>query len=864
MGGVTGSRLVIVTLLLLAPLAGRAELTCRATVDRDEVAPGGQVVLTLEASTDAGDQPRHTRPRIAGVEVVPGGSSQSVRMTNGRTEHTVAVTYYLVVRGDEDVRIPAIEFTTRDERCRTDPIDIRVRAAASRRAPRGAPPATAPDGRGGPAARGSGPQAGRSGDAYFITLTVDRDEVWVGQQVVATFRFHRRRNPWNQPSYTAPRTEGFWRVDLPPERNYRTTIGGTVYDITEIRYALFPTRAGDLQIEPARLEIAGDPFDRLLGRRGRGTVRLETDPIPITVEDLPTPRPAAFSGLVADRVRFTATVDRDTVPRGEPLALRLAVEADGFLKSFEGVPLPEPDGVQLHDASENYREDVSGPRYQATFAQEKAVVPLEEGTLDLPPLELVYFDTGQGRYATASTRLPAVVVTPSDRPVVGDDPSGFRRTEIERLGNDLAFIHPLTGPAEGRRLPAVGGAVWWSVLIVPWIVLAIERWRLRRADAARRDPVGQRRRRALGNARRLLDAAARDGDVDELARAIRTFVADRTGRTPAAITASDVGRLAAMAGSRDAGDRLVSILETCDQARFGGQDRPDVATLAAEARRQLPRLVTAERSAPAETAARLVLLAVLVLPAGEAALAQPAASAPGVDPARLIAEGNEAYTDGDLELALRRYREARDLGADAATLHYNLGNTYARRGELGRAIASYERALRRTPRDGDVRRNLAWVRSHTRDLELAGQGLPPVIAQLDRAAHWLSVREWGLGLVVLSWLLAGAVAWSWRRAEMDGGWRRLVIAAAVGWLAVALVTATRWYEEEWREAAVVVVDEVEVRSGPATTFGVVFRIHDGLALTVRGERDGWSRIGLGGDWVGWVPSGTLERVDQGR
>jgi uncharacterized protein YraI len=57
-----------------------------------------------------------------------------------------------------------------------------------------------------------------------------------------------------------------------------------------------------------------------------------------------------------------------------------------------------------------------------------------------------------------------------------------------------------------------------------------------------------------------------------------------------------------------------------------------------------------------------------------------------------------------------------------------------------------------------------------------------------------------------------------------------------------------------------VVEEVEVRSGPATTFPVVFRIHDGLTLAIRGERDGWSRIGLGGDWVGWVPAGTLEPV----
>ncbi len=90
----------------------------------------------------------------------------------------------------------------------------------------------------------------------------------------------------------------------------------------------------------------------------------------------------------------------------------------------------------------------------------------------------------------------------------------------------------------------------------------------------------------------------------------------------------------------------------------------------------------------------------------------------------------------------------------------------------------------------------------------------------------------------------------------------LILTAAL--LAVALVvTSTRWYEEQVRDTAVVVAEEVEVRGGPATSFPVVFRIHDGLALAIRGEREGWVRIGLGGDWVGWVPDGSLERVRRG-
>ncbi|MEZ4387607.1 MAG: BatD family protein [Candidatus Krumholzibacteriia bacterium] len=839
--------------LVLAPLAAAAaDVTCSAEVDRRVVAPGGQVVLTLHAQGDLGQQPGHQPPQIDGVEVVPGGTSQRFQLVNGRSEFSVDVTYYLVVDRDSDFQIPSIVFSGGGQTCRTDPISITVKAGAPPPAPSAGEPAD------------SGARAGRPGDAYFITLAVDRDEVWVGQQVVLTFRYYHSKSPWNQPSYTAPRTEGFWRVDLPPERNFPSTLAGNRYDVTELRYALFPTRAGSLTVEPARLEIAGDPFDRIFGRRSRGPVILATDPITIEVKDLPTPRPPAFSGIVADRLAFTATVDRDTVPRGEPVSLHLEVTADGFLKSFEGVRLPEQPGVRLHDAAENLRENVNGPRYEATFSEEKAAVPVTEGTLEFGPLDLVYFDTGQGRYRSVRATVPSVVVTPSDLPVLGDDRSGFRRTEIARLGNDLAFIHQRGGSSDGPILLPLGHPAWWLLLVAPWLALGGLRLWLRRREADRRDPVGLRRRRSLEVARRRLAEAEAASDPDVLARAILGFVADRQGRSAAGLTAADLVAWAGSQGQPAVGERLAAVLVECDQARFGGSADHDITALAGEVRGLL-QAVSGGRPGPgSHTVALLGTLALVgVLGVGVGVAGDPA-GAPGPDPARLIAEGNQAYTEGDLDLAVRRYTEARELGADSADLHYNLGNAHARAGELGKAIASYLRAERYAPRDRDLQRNLAWVRQNTRDLELAAHGLPPVVAQLDQVAHLLAVREWGLVLLVLSWLVCILLAWTWWTGDLGAGRRRLLIAVVTLALAVAVVSATRWYEEHWRRTAVVVVDEAEVRSGPATTFPVVFRVHDGLTLEVRGERDGWNRVGLGGDWGGWVPAGTLEEVDQGR
>ncbi len=78
--------------------------------------------------------------------------------------------------------------------------------------------------------------------------------------------------------------------------------------------------------------------------------------------------------------------------------------------------------------------------------------------------------------------------------------------------------------------------------------------------------------------------------------------------------------------------------------------------------------------------------------------------------------------------------------------------------------------------------------------------------------------------------------------------------------ALSAVVAWRWYDERVLDHAVVVVAEAEVRSGPDATFPVVFQVHDGLALQIRGERAGWCQVALGGEWNGWLPGSAVERV----
>jgi len=73
-------------------------------------------------------------------------------------------------------------------------------------------------------------------------------------------------------------------------------------------------------------------------------------------------------------------------------------------------------------------------------------------------------------------------------------------------------------------------------------------------------------------------------------------------------------------------------------------------------------------------------------------------------------EGNAAYSVGEYDKAIEIYSEILAQEGNGSGLLYNLANSYAQKGEVGRAILNYERALRLSPSDPDILGNLAQVR----------------------------------------------------------------------------------------------------------------------------------------------------------
>jgi len=848
-------------LVAIGPASAAAQLICNAQVDQTSAVVGGSVALTVTAEGSISGSVEFQLPDMPSVLVSGSSYSRSQSIINGRSSVTIGKVFYLQMQSAGQLVIGPVTVSDGKSSCETNPLKISVSAAkasippsvSGNRVPKPANPKPEKE-------SGANASGGRSGDDIFITLETDCTTAWVGQQVILTFRYYHRVNPWNQPQFKAPRTPGFWKESLGAQNDYRTTVGGRAYNVTEIRYAIFPTHAGELTIDPAELSFPDQGLDRFFSnRRRQGPRTLRTDPLQLQVKQLPSGQPDDFSGLVARQVRLSALANKDSVPRGEPIDFSVRLVSDAFLKGFEGLEIPTPEGVRIHDAGSDFRTTIEQKRLVGQLTLEKVIVPKQEGRLKLPLVSLSWFDTKTGQYRKTNAPVRSVMVTPSDHPFDEQGDSGFLRSEVSRLGMDLVFIHNVPDHLNMGRSVLVEHPLWWAGMFLPVLLLAL--WRLflsRRLS----DPVFLLRQNALTRATGLMaDSADRDAQpLDRLARSIARFVADCRNRSLASVDAAVVVEFCQGLGCLADGQRLVEILESCDAARYGGNSSDEAhEQLFSEVKVILERLHREEMKKSSGKGTITAILAGLILSSVVFGASSVQAN---TDPARLMAEANQSYTEGQVDVALDLYRQANALGVQDPDLFFNLGNAHARRGELGFAVVNYLRARQLAPRDADILNNLAWVRGNITDLELINTDFPIFIAQFVSLVFGLTLGQWAVLLLVFVWGLCALVAYQWHRGDFPDNLRRLILVFGALVLISAVVVFWRWRIEEVRQTAVVVVDEVAVLSGPDDNFGVLFMVHDGLTVRIQEERNQWVRISLGGESLGWMPLSSVEMVRQ--
>ena len=576
---------IVMMFLGMAGTARAQEVSVTASVDRQRVSVDESLTLTVAVSgANVQGMSKPKLPSLDGFDVMGTSSSSNISWINGRVSTTQEYRYTLMPRSVGTFTIDPVEVRVGRKTVRTAPIRVEVIQGT----------ATKPKaGRSAPGGRRSPQEAQTSRRAQgnvFITTEVDKRKAYVGEQVVLTFTYYSRLSMWNAPQYTPPETPGFWVEELSrDERARRVVIEGRVFEMQQIKTALFPTSSGKHVISPAVLEYStGSGFFS----RGQ-TRRLRTDPIEIEVLPLPAEgKPADFSGAVGSYT-LSVKADKASVARGDPISLEVVVSGTGNINTVGNPTVPALDGFKVYEPEIERSSSHAGGRIRGKKVFRYALIPEREGALVIQPFTFVFFDPETKTYKRLKTKPLRITVTPGQSEELSAAGYGLTREEIQLVGEDIRFIKPAVKKFRDQRGNLYQSGVFWLMQLIPLVALVGAFFYKRHQEKIAGDVAYVRRRRAKGEARRRLKQARqllKDHDstafYGEIHRALTQFIGDKLNVPAAGLMRDEIAEAFAARGIEDGVTaRIGKIFDRCDAARFApaGLSDEDMKNLLHEA-----------------------------------------------------------------------------------------------------------------------------------------------------------------------------------------------------------------------------------------------------------------------------------------
>jgi tetratricopeptide (TPR) repeat protein len=223
-------------------------------------------------------------------------------------------------------------------------------------------------------------------------------------------------------------------------------------------------------------------------------------------------------------------------------------------------------------------------------------------------------------------------------------------------------------------------------------------------------------------------------------------------------------------------------------------------------------------------------------------------------------EGNAAYERGAFAAADSAYARAESEGAADARLHYNRGNALFRLGRLGPAILHYEKARVLAPADADIRHNLEFARSRTRDrIPEAQENAVTRTFETLQASYtphggvWIAYGLFAGGFLALAaGLFLNPLARVFASLAAIAGFGALLIFAPF--------LAHKVHRHEHAARAVVLEDAADLYSGPGMKYELLFRVHEGTTFIVTGREGEWLSVKLPDGRGGFVRAALVGEV----
>ncbi|SEL51808.1 Oxygen tolerance [Stigmatella aurantiaca] len=596
----SGWRMVLAGLAVLASAPAWAAIEFYQSVDRPEVGTEDAFRLTVVV-VDAPPSAQVQFPAPKDIEVISSSrsSQRSIQLSGGGPAVIQDVTKHtLVMRALRPGRliIPPAVLQTAGRTYRTEPVEITVSPGRL-----GPPPGQASRPSRLPDPFRNFPTPGQSplgddaededtiiprGDSdLFLRASLDRDDVYVGEQVTLSLYIYSRVDLSSVDAVTMPKLEGFWseEVESPTQLSgERRTVNGIPYRAYLLRRrALFPVKAGSLTITAAEADITtGFLF---AGHR----VHRVANVLKVRVKPLPPGAPPGMANAHVGDWQLTLDVSPTSVELGQPITVRVTLEGSGNVKNVTPPKLNAPSALKVYDPSTSDRLSPVRNRIQGQRVQEYLVMPQRTGTFTLPALEFPYFDPGRRAYDVARTDPVTVTVEAGSG---GATSLGSTPTPVADAANapkNVLTVGGLRPPRHQARFVAPAVPLWERAFFLPTVLAPVGlllgvallgqmRGKLfSQTEVGRNNQQAKAARKRLEAAEKLKGQGSASAFYAEVEKALMGFLEARLRTPVVGLTREALGEKMAQAGVAPTHrSRVLYVLEACDVGRFGGGAEP--------------------------------------------------------------------------------------------------------------------------------------------------------------------------------------------------------------------------------------------------------------------------------------------------
>ncbi len=580
--------------LLVHAIVLASDVAVTARVDRNHISQDESLEYSVEISGDISTLPNVALPKLPDFEVYSTGTSQSFTWVNGKSLNTKRYVFRMTPKRAGKLEIPAFALEIDGKRHMTPAQYVQVD-------PGGAPQSrnTPPQNR----RQGQAQQGGPTRDDLFIRTVVDKDTVYVNEQITLSFKFYQGIELLQNTDYVPPQKTGFWVEELGPQKSSYQSVNGRDYRVTEIKSGLFPTAPGVQEIGSASLTCLvqdrprnRDPFSIFnnFGVFGETrSVKLVSDPIEVVALPLPSQgKPVDFGGAVG-QFTMTASVDRTNVPVNEPITMTVRISGTGNIKTVGMPSIPDMPDFRTYQAGDS--ENIERVNYVLGGSKiyEQVFIPKRAGTYTIPALSFSYFDPKARSYRTITTDPIRVEASPSqDR--FASQVQNLQTNRIDLAAKDIRYLKSDVGDLNTRRSqPLAMSPFFLALYLIPIIgyVAIVQQQRrkqkletdhgFRRLKQARKMAEGR-----LARAKSSLIANDADAFYTETNRSLIEYFADRYNLPAFGLTADSIKAFAAGKQSDQLIAKMLELLQQCDFGRFapGGSDTSQMQKLLDEAR----------------------------------------------------------------------------------------------------------------------------------------------------------------------------------------------------------------------------------------------------------------------------------------